>query len=149
MTPTTALNETLLLLSLSLLKLILLMLLRVSLSDGCGEVGKDDDDADTDDDDDDDDDKEAVSPRLSCLIIIREGEAGLFLPQEGKEDRMITTVGSGRLVGELGLIRNEPRALSMVAQSELTCLRIGEEEFLAVVAHIRYWHRQRLRCVSG
>ena len=48
-------------------------------------------------------------------------------------DQLITTVGAGALVGELGLIRKEPRALSMIAETKLSCLRIGEEEFLAVV----------------
>ena len=55
--------------------------------------------------------------------MITEGEAGLFLPQEGQQDRLIARVGPGRLVGELGLIRKEPRALSMVAETNLTCLR--------------------------
>ncbi|WP_209505805.1 MULTISPECIES: cyclic nucleotide-binding domain-containing protein [unclassified Ruegeria] len=65
--------------------------------------------------------------------VVLEGEAGLYLPQEDGPDQLITTVGPGALVGELGLIRKEPRALSMVAETELSCLRIGEEEFLAVV----------------
>ncbi len=83
------------------------------------------------------------------VYMIIEGAAGLFLPQEGKEDRLITSVGPGRLVGELGLIRNEPRALSMVAQSELTCLRIGEEEFLAVVENDANTAFKLLQVVAG
>ncbi len=71
-------------------------------------------------------------PTDGAYMII-EGEAGLYLPQKGEPDRQVTRVGSGTLVGELGLIRKEPRALSMVAETDLTCLRIGEEEFLAVV----------------
>ncbi|QFT59058.1 putative ABC transporter ATP-binding protein [Sulfitobacter sp. THAF37] len=65
--------------------------------------------------------------------LILSGEADLLLPQEDGEDRLITTSGPGALVGELGLIRNVPRALDMRAASDLTCLRIGAEEFLAVV----------------
>ncbi len=65
--------------------------------------------------------------------VILEGEAGLYLPQPDGPDTLITTVGAGALVGELGLIRKEPRALSMIAENDLSCLRIGEEEFLAVV----------------
>jgi len=71
-------------------------------------------------------------PTDGAYMII-EGEAGLYLPQEGGPDQLVTRVGPGTLVGELGLIRKEPRALSMVAETDLTCLRIGEEEFLAVV----------------
>ncbi len=65
--------------------------------------------------------------------VVLEGEAGLYLPQMEGPDQLITKVGPGALVGELGLIRKEPRALSMIAETDLSCLRIGEEEFLAVV----------------
>ena len=83
------------------------------------------------------------------VYMIIEGEAGLFLPQEGQEDRKITSVGPGNLVGELGLIRKEPRALSMIAETELTCLRIGEEEFLAVVENDANTAFKLLQVVAG
>ena len=81
--------------------------------------------------------------------MILEGEAGLYLPQEGGEDRLIARVGPGRLVGELGLIRQEPRALSMIAESDLRCLRIGEEEFLAVVENDASTAFKLLQVVAG
>ena len=81
--------------------------------------------------------------------MILEGEAGLYLPQEGAEDRLIATVGPGRLVGELGLIRHEPRALSMIAATDLNCLRIGEEEFLAVVENDASTAFKLLQVVAG
>lgn len=65
--------------------------------------------------------------------LITEGQADLLLPKEGEEDILIATSGAGKLVGELGLIKNEPRALDMRAKGDLSCLRIGAEEFLAVV----------------
>jgi len=83
------------------------------------------------------------------VYMIIDGEAGLFLPQDSSEDRLITRVGAGRLVGELGLIRQETRALSMIAQSELTCLRIGEEEFLAVVENDANTAFKLLQVVAG
>ena len=83
------------------------------------------------------------------VYMIIEGEAGLFLPQEGREDRKVTSVGPGTLVGELGLIRREPRALSMIAETELSCLRIGEEEFLAVVENDANTAFKLLQVVSG
>lgn len=81
--------------------------------------------------------------------MVLEGEAGLYLPQDGGEDRLVTTVGPGRLVGELGLIRQEPRALSMVAATDLKCLRIGEEEFLAVVENDASTAFKLLQVVAG
>ena len=83
------------------------------------------------------------------VYMITEGQAGLFLPQEGHEDHKVTSVGPGKLVGELGLIRKEPRALSMIAETELTCLRIGEEEFLAVVENDANTAFKLLQVVSG
>ncbi|NSY38065.1 ABC transporter transmembrane domain-containing protein [Leisingera sp. ANG59] len=81
--------------------------------------------------------------------MILSGEADLLLPQEGNEDRLIAQVGPGRLVGELGLIRQEPRSLSMVAASDLRCLRIGEEEFLAVVENDASTAFKLLQVVAG
>ena len=83
--------------------------------------------------------------------MIIEGEAGLYLPaeSEGAEGQLIAKVGPGRLVGELGLIRKEPRALSMIAESDLTCLRIGEEEFLAVVENDANTAFKLLQVVAG
>lgn len=81
--------------------------------------------------------------------MILEGEAGLYLPKTDGDDLLIATVGPGKLVGELGLIRNEPRALSMVAASELKCLRIGAEEFLAVVENDAATAFKLLQVVSG
>ena len=81
--------------------------------------------------------------------MILNGEADFYLPQPGQEDRYIVTFGPGRLVGELGLIRREARALTMVAKTDLTCLRIGEEEFLAVVENDASTAFKLLQVVAG
>lgn len=81
--------------------------------------------------------------------MIIEGEAGLYLPHEDGEDELVAVVGPGSLVGELGLIRKEPRALSMVAKTDLTCLRIGEEEFMAVVENDAAVAFKLLQVVAG
>lgn len=86
--------------------------------------------------------------------MIIEGEAGLYLPdEEGQvgdgKGQLIAKVGAGRLVGELGLIRKEPRALTMIAETDLTCLRIGEEEFLAVVENDANTAFKLLQVVAG
>ncbi len=81
--------------------------------------------------------------------MVLDGEAGLYLPKDDGDDQLIAKVGAGTLVGELGLIRQVPRALSMVAESELTCLRIGEEEFLAVVENDAATAFKLLQVVAG
>lgn len=81
--------------------------------------------------------------------VILEGEAGLYLPQDDGSDQLITSVGPGKLVGELGLIRKEPRALTMIAETDLKCLRIGAEEFLAVVENDAVTAFKLLQVVAG
>ncbi|MFC3614399.1 cyclic nucleotide-binding domain-containing protein [Lutimaribacter marinistellae] len=87
-------------------------------------------------------------PTDGAYMVI-EGEAGLYLPKPDEEDQLIAKVGPGTLVGELGLIRKVPRALSMVAETQLTCLRIGEEEFLAVVENDAATAFKLLQVVAG
>ena len=88
------------------------------------------------------------APNDGAYMVI-EGEAGLYLPKEGEDDQLITTVGRGTLVGELGLIRNVPRALDMKAETDLKCLRIGAEEFLAVVENDAKTAFRLLQVVAG
>ena len=88
-------------------------------------------------------------PPADGAYMILEGEADLWLPRAGQDKQLITTVGPGALVGELGLIRNEPRALDMQAKTELTCLRIGVEEFLAVVENDATTAFKLLQVVAG
>ena len=89
-------------------------------------------------------------PPTDGAYMIIEGEAGLYQPQPDKDPGdLIARVGPGTLVGELGLIRNEPRALSMIAETDLTCLRIGAEEFLAVVENDAATAFKLLQVVAG
>lgn len=81
--------------------------------------------------------------------LIIEGTADLLLPNPAGEDTLVTQVGPGMLVGELGLIRNVPRALDMRAATDLTSLRIGAEEFLAVVKYDAVTAYKLLQVVAG
>lgn len=89
------------------------------------------------------------APPEDGAYLLLEGEAGLYLPQDGKPDQLIVTAQPGRLVGELGLIRNEPRALSMIAETDILCLRIGAQEFLAVVENDAATAFKLLQVVAG
>ncbi|WP_293448935.1 cyclic nucleotide-binding domain-containing protein, partial [Planktotalea sp.] len=86
----------------------------------------------------------------SGAFLITEGTAELLLPGPGDDDDLlVTTSGPGKLVGELGLIRNEPRALDMRAATDLTCLRIGADAFLDVVGHDARTAYKLLQAVAG
>ena len=69
----------------------------------------------------------------SGVFVVVQGAAALILPEQGKPDRQIATVGRGDLVGELAVIRGVPRALDMRATQDLRCLRIGRDAFTAVI----------------
>lgn len=89
------------------------------------------------------------APDDGAFMVI-DGAADLLLPMpQGEADRLIATVGPGALVGELGLIRGEPRALDMRAKEALLCLRIGKEEFLAVVENDAATAFKLLQVVAG
>lgn len=86
-------------------------------------------------------------PKDGAYMLLS-GTAELFKPQEEKVSP-IATVGPGTLVGELGLIRNVPRALSMRAVTDIEALRLGADEFLAVVENDAETSFKLLQVVAG
>ncbi len=82
-------------------------------------------------------------------FLVWEGTAELLDPRQEGDARIITTSKPGDLVGELGLIRGVPRALDMRASSDLTCLRISAEDFLAVVKNDAATTYKLLQVVAG
>lgn len=81
--------------------------------------------------------------------MVLSGTAGLYKPGAGGDEKLVATVGPGKLVGELGLIRNVPRALTMRAQTDFHALRLGAEEFLAVVENDAATSFKLLQVVAG
>lgn len=67
--------------------------------------------------------------------LILEGEAELYFVEPDGRRNLVTVAHPGTLVGELALIRGEARALDMYVPSDFRALRLGEEEFLAVVGN--------------
>lgn len=81
--------------------------------------------------------------------VILAGSAELYKPNAGAQEIHVSTVGPGGLVGELGLIGNVSRVLSMRAETDLEALRLGAEEFLAVVEHDAATSFKLLQVVAG
>ena len=81
--------------------------------------------------------------------MILSGTAELYKPMPDGGEEKIASVGQGTLVGELGLIRNVPRALSMRAETDVQALRLGAEEFLAVVENDAATAFRLLQVVAG
>jgi hypothetical protein len=86
---------------------------------------------------------------IDGAYMVLEGTAYMQLSVPNSPPKHVATIGPGQLVGELGLIRNEPRALDMIAADDLKCLRIGAEAFLAVVQSDAETAFKLLQVVSG
>jgi ABC-type multidrug transport system fused ATPase/permease subunit len=67
------------------------------------------------------------------VYFIVSGEAGLYVPNDGAEDELVTIVEKGRLVGEVAAILDQPRKLHLRAHTDIKALRLGKEEFLSVI----------------
>ena len=70
-------------------------------------------------------------PDAAYLCVAGTGELSFDTPDG--EERVVTTVEPGRLIGDLSIILDEPRNLHLTAQSKVTFLRIGAKEFKAVL----------------
>jgi hypothetical protein len=81
--------------------------------------------------------------------MILSGTAGLYKPSPDGGEILVATVGPGKLVGELGLIRKVPRALTMRANSDFKALRLGAQEFLDVVENDAATSFKLLQVVAG
>ncbi|MGZ2258000.1 ABC transporter transmembrane domain-containing protein [Roseobacter sp. A03A-229] len=81
--------------------------------------------------------------------MILSGEAVLYHPEEGSAEAPLAEVGQGTLVGELGVIRNVPRALTMQAKTDVKALRLGSEELLSVIENDAATAFRLLQVVAG
>jgi len=81
--------------------------------------------------------------------MILSGTAALYNPNAPEPQAPVAEVGADTLVGELGLIRKVPRALTMRAETDLEALRLGAEEFLSVVENDAATSFKLLQVVAG
>ena len=81
--------------------------------------------------------------------LLLEGEAGLYRPMADGGEDLVNRALPGTIVGELALIGNDPRRLTMRAHTDLRALRIGAQEFLAVVEHDAATAFKLLKVVTG
>jgi CRP-like cAMP-binding protein len=69
-----------------------------------------------------------------CLYIITKGRAEVRLSVGGDSPaRSLATLNTGQFFGEMGLMTGDRRSASVVAQSDVTCLRLDKEDFIDVL----------------
>ena len=75
----------------------------------------------------------AHGQRADATYLCLSGEAELRWPDSGPEDPPVTVIGPGRLIGDLSIITRAERTMDLVATAPSKFLRIGAEEFRAVI----------------
>lgn len=68
-----------------------------------------------------------------AVYLCLSGRAEMRLPNAAPDDPPVYFVGEGRLIGDLAVITGGRRSLDLVAVEDTRFLRIGAEEFVAVI----------------
>ena len=94
-------------------------------------------------------------------VLIRKGDEGdaMYLLQKGKmkmvsPDRdgnevVLNEVGPGAIIGEMSLIDREPRSVGVIALSDVTLLKLSNEDFLSTVRNNPEMGLEIARTLSG
>ena len=91
----------------------------------------------------------SMEEKPDAAYLCVKGSAVLSYDTEAGEDRQVSVVEPGRLIGDLSIILNEPRQLHLTALTDVTFLRIGAPEFRAVLEEDATVLRSLLNTVAG
>ncbi|WP_299044964.1 ABC transporter transmembrane domain-containing protein [uncultured Tateyamaria sp.] len=91
----------------------------------------------------------SMEEKPDAAYLCVKGSAVLSYDSEDGEDRQVSVVEPGRLIGDLAIILNEPRQLHLTALTEVTFLRIGAAEFRLVLEEDATVLRSLLNTVAG
>ncbi|MCI4665631.1 MAG: ABC transporter transmembrane domain-containing protein [Neomegalonema sp.] len=81
--------------------------------------------------------------------ILDSGLAELRWPEGDGPTEAVTLVEPGRVIGDLSVLRAEPRTLDFVAVTDVRGLKIGAEEFMDVIRSDRDAAMHMLMAISG
>jgi small-conductance mechanosensitive channel/CRP-like cAMP-binding protein len=68
------------------------------------------------------------------LYLITEGTASVRVTVDGGLEREVARLGEGRFFGEISLMTGKPREATVVAVTDVECLRLGADAFRRVLA---------------
>lgn len=70
------------------------------------------------------------------FYIISDGEVGVFKTNAaGQEDKLVT-LSSGAYFGEQALLKEDVRQASCIAETKVTCLTLGREDFIEMMGSV-------------
>ncbi|MEM7498313.1 MAG: ABC transporter transmembrane domain-containing protein [Pseudomonadota bacterium] len=87
-------------------------------------------------------------PTDGAYVLVK-GQATLRYSEAQPEDKPVSVVEPGRMVGDLSVLRGEPRRHDFVAETDVMALRIGAEELRTIVNNDINVATNLLRTVSG
>ena len=67
----------------------------------------------------------------TCFYQIEAGEAGVYVSYGNADQRKLTEMKPGQFFGEMAVIEAWPRSTTIVAESDLHVIEIGESELNA------------------
>ncbi len=70
--------------------------------------------------------------RGSTAYLIEEGEVEVLV-KKGDAIVPISSIGQGRMIGEVAMVTNEPRTASLVARSTTACISFDRNEFMKLM----------------
>jgi CRP-like cAMP-binding protein len=73
--------------------------------------------------------------RAESVFVILEGRADVLIGEGGSEIK-VAKVGLGEVVGEIGVVLDQPYAATIVAETPLAALRIDKRTFLDLLAQV-------------
>jgi small-conductance mechanosensitive channel/CRP-like cAMP-binding protein len=69
-----------------------------------------------------------------CMYVVTKGEAEVRLKVEGSsQERTLAKLGAGDFFGEMGLLTGDRRSASVLAVTDVHCLRLDKEDFFNVL----------------
>ncbi|WP_223424312.1 ABC transporter transmembrane domain-containing protein [Tateyamaria pelophila] len=75
----------------------------------------------------------SMGERADAVYLCISGSAVLSYVTDAGDERPVSTIEPGRLIGDLAIIVEAPRQLDLTATTDVTFLRIGAEEFRSVM----------------
>lgn len=89
-------------------------------------------------------------------VLVREGETGreFFLIVEGtatvhRNNRRIAALGPGQYFGELALLDRKPRSATVVAETDMLLLVLGQRQFTSLIDSVPNLARKLLAAMAG
>ena len=67
------------------------------------------------------------------LYVLMTGEVDIWYEINQKERKLLTTLPSGRVFGEMGLMTGEPRHATVIAKTDVECYRINKKSFESIM----------------